>query len=400
MEHNDYPPFHKELERLKKSLSSKSEQSEPSKYGKSDPMYASLHRKAHEYLQLPEAMDVHPIDNERSQHKESDDWVENLQQDVKAKWLRLRRCLHSEPGTAFSFEDWKEGKNGKCIRPRGASTWNNPNPKLRYFDKDHKFEKVCLEDSFATRGLQVIAKVTSIELRPGTAFSEWDFFSDSDLYAGDDAFAGDEQWQSDGTLNEHIAATAIYIFEDDNTTEKHIEFRQPSRMEDRHYETNYDLDHFQAIFDIPRDLSQYPLPASQELGAITACRGRLLAFPATLQRRWKRFKIQDPTKFGRVSFLTLMLVDPYWRIASTRNVPPQQPRKYDNDVVRTVREILGHKLPAEITNQIVDELVDWDSPTAEALRDKALVDRERLFALEARVRSHFEEVEYLDADST
>lgn len=65
-------------------------------------------------------------------------------------------------------------------------------------------------------------------------------------------------------------------------------------------------------------------PPFQNLGSVTTPQGRLLAFPNTLQHKVEPFELVDKTKPGHRRFLILWLVDPHYRICSTRNVPPQQ----------------------------------------------------------------------------
>ena len=64
--------------------------------------------------------------------------------------------------------------------------------------------------------------------------------------------------------------------------------------------------------------------AIQELGSVTTPLGRLLAFPNTLQHKVEPFELVDKARSGHRRFLAIWLVDPHYRICSTRNVPPQQ----------------------------------------------------------------------------
>lgn len=70
-------------------------------------------------------------------------------------------------------------------------------------------------------------------------------------------------------------------------------------------------------------------PPFQNLGSVTTPQGRLLAFPNTLQHKVEPFELVDKTKPGHRRFLVLWLVDPHYRICSTRNVPPQQESWWD-----------------------------------------------------------------------
>jgi len=67
----------------------------------------------------------------------------------------------------------------------------------------------------------------------------------------------------------------------------------------------------------------------QDLGSVSTPQGRLLAFPNTLQHKVEGFELIDKTRPGHRRFLVLWLVDPHYRICSTRNVPPQQESWWD-----------------------------------------------------------------------
>jgi hypothetical protein len=65
-------------------------------------------------------------------------------------------------------------------------------------------------------------------------------------------------------------------------------------------------------------------PAIQVLGSVNTPDGRLLTFPNVMQHRIEGVSLLDPSRPGRTRFLKLHLVDPHYRICSTRNVPPQR----------------------------------------------------------------------------
>lgn len=60
------------------------------------------------------------------------------------------------------------------------------------------------------------------------------------------------------------------------------------------------------------------------MGSIKASPGRLIAWPNVLHYRLKPCELLDETQPGHYSFVILSLVDPNYRVCSTRNVPPQQ----------------------------------------------------------------------------
>jgi hypothetical protein len=171
----------------------------------------------------------------------------------------------------------------------------------------------------------------------------------------------------DNTLNEHIVATAIYFYDIENTTaaEMKISFRQRAYMnqDDYHYDRS-DWPAFPSKFEVPREDIESMLGfkeksnlfalTTQEIGYISAVQGRLITWPSTLQYRFEQATLADsaseipssssprspsppppsstPTASksdsstvpGYCRFVMLSLVDPHYRICSTRNVPPQE----------------------------------------------------------------------------
>ncbi|KAL2034939.1 hypothetical protein VTO58DRAFT_100856 [Aureobasidium pullulans] len=86
-----------------------------------------------EYLALPKKLEG------REGDQISPTWeTENggLSKALYTKWKRLRTWRHPEPGTAFSFDDWKAGRAGKTIIDRKI---DDPN-----FNTCHNFYKVAL----------------------------------------------------------------------------------------------------------------------------------------------------------------------------------------------------------------------------------------------------------------
>lgn len=73
--------------------------------------------------------------------------------------LMCKVHMHPDPGTVFSFADWKEGRTGKTV----VKKTNHSDPHLAeetQLDSDHKFYKISLQDTFRDQGLQVIVKIS------------------------------------------------------------------------------------------------------------------------------------------------------------------------------------------------------------------------------------------------
>lgn len=71
---------------------------------------------------------------------------------LKLKYRRCKKWLHPEPGVAFTYDEWKAGKNNHAIVPGRMLHWRKLTdlpPK-----EDHAFYTVSLETEFAQQGLQ------------------------------------------------------------------------------------------------------------------------------------------------------------------------------------------------------------------------------------------------------
>ncbi|KEQ81619.1 hypothetical protein M438DRAFT_399248 [Aureobasidium pullulans EXF-150] len=209
-----------------------------------------------------------------------------LSEALYTKWKRLRTWRHPEPGTAFSFDDWKAGRAGKTIIDKKI---DDPN-----FNTCHNFYKFALQDSFRKKGLQVVVKISSVELTL------------------EDLAYGGTDWHLDGMLNDHIVASALYVFDVKNVTEARLSFRQQTRMEQAefHY-SKHEMEILMEVFAIPSD--------EEDMDDFV-----MFDFPPSLQDLGSPIQLLNPTVSGHCKFISLHLVDPHYRICSTRNVPLQR----------------------------------------------------------------------------
>lgn len=76
----------------------------------------------------------------------------------------------------------------------------------------------------------------------------------------------------------------------------------------------------------------------QEIGSVATPEGRIIAFPNTLQHRVEPFELVDKTVPGHRRFVVLWLVDPHYRVLSTRNVPPQQREWWERAEVELIED--------------------------------------------------------------
>lgn len=115
-------------------------------------------------------------------------------------------------------------------------------------------------------------------------------------------------------------------------------------------------------------------PPYQNLGSVTTPQGRLLAFPNTLQHKVEPFELVDKTRPGHRRFLVLWLVDPHYRICSTRNVPPQQESWWDGTEVRP-KSGTDASEATTLTGEVADGRMSLEE--AKELRLKLMAERTR-----------------------
>ena len=179
-------------------------------------------------------------------------------------------------------------------------------------------------------------------------------------------------------LNEHIVATTILCLSRSNVLPYSIQFEVEARLDDSeiHYEGG-NLNELAALFELSsgqRLGSEYGNRTARQLqylGRVDLPEGRLLAMPSVL-RRFSDSKPQlaDPSKPGHMRLLVLHLVDPNYRICSTRNVPPQQHAWWWAGAAgpeRLVRPTKGG-VPEEIDRQIAEETGYWPLSHEEAVK--------------------------------
>lgn len=343
--------------------------------------YEAMCAQVEAYLQEPESKDKVYWDQVRTQR---------IPEDWKARWGLLRTALtkyactfifeHSDPGTAYSYSDWKAGRTGKsivgpahpdyvCSPDYELSKFFEANPWLTPYEwmykpkeedpDDHQFYTLALQDEFREQGLQTVVRIHSIELDPETP-----------------SFPG-EEWHTEGNANERIVANAIYALDSENMSEPQISFRQRCRLGGRTWVYDRigadDSDNEERAADEIDDLIlNYALwdvkyigrlcgfehiqdsPSWQQLGEVKMPPGRLISFPNAFQRRMGLLQLQDKTKPGHCRFLTMSLVDPTYRLCSTRNVPPQQTGWTKGDGAESATRMdLGEAL--ELREELVKE---------------------------------------------
>ncbi|KAH6684976.1 hypothetical protein F5X68DRAFT_21397 [Plectosphaerella plurivora] len=207
--------------------------------------------------------------------------------------------------------------------------------------------------------IQVIVKLANIHLTP-----------EKPTYDGG-------SWHIEGQMNEHICATALYYYDNENITPSHLAFRTVANAEDLMMDLRYeqsDLYSINGTFAI--DANGNTL---QNIGRTLTPEGRLLAFPNVYQHRVSPFELVDKTRPGHRKILALFLVDPAVPIISTANVAPQQSSWWLGEDGIAARSGEMAKLPRELV-EMVNESMDWpiSLDEAKALRLELMDERTQM----------------------
>lgn len=131
-----------------------------------DTIFEDLFEKTREYMKLPDAPDYQEDEEDYFdplwETIEDGTWEQNkdinLHSVIDWKWRRMRKTKHPEVGEAYSYEDWKAGRIGKTVVSTGD--------RLHDVDLRHEWYDVDLGKTWRVKGLQVIIKLSSIELTP------------------------------------------------------------------------------------------------------------------------------------------------------------------------------------------------------------------------------------------
>ncbi|KAJ7499600.1 hypothetical protein FB451DRAFT_1118690 [Mycena latifolia] len=226
-------------------------------------------------------------------------------------------------------------------------------------------EKTITPYSLRGRTIQCIVKLANIHLTP-----------ENPEYKGG-------SWHVEGMVNEHIVASGIYYYEEENISESRLAFRVTTSPPVYHDQDD----------EMCMDILYGNSHCCQDLGSIATSAGRALAWPNIYQHRVAPFKLIDPTKPGHRKILAIFLVDPSIApIPSATTVPPQQ-ADWAFDALEAARSDVGSlfsRLPPELSNAIHEQFPD-------ALITRAEAEEYRLRLMKERttfVKAHDEELLY------
>ncbi|KAJ7499546.1 hypothetical protein FB451DRAFT_1073796 [Mycena latifolia] len=201
-----------------------------------------------------------------------------------------------------------------------------------YKEDTGELEKTIVPYSLRGKTIQCIIKLANIHLTP----------ENPDYKGG--------SWHVEGMLNEHIVASGIYYYEEDNISESRLAFRVNTGPPVYHQQDDELC--MKILYGMKRD--SY---CCQDLGSIATSAGRALAWPNIYQHCVAPFQLVDPTKPGHRKILAIFLVDPSIEpIPSATNVLPQQA----DWAFAALEEARGDpssafsRLPPELSNAIRD----------------------------------------------
>jgi hypothetical protein len=145
---------------------------EAGKHPGGETYYAAI-EEAKAYCAQPDFNPYDSSDDEkpscRSGYKELDDldaWCRSggdLALPVQIRYGRLKHFVHPEPGTAYTYQQWKAGQAWEAIIKRKACDYR-PDVDAPTARIPHETYGVALQGSFRQKGLQVIVKIDRIEL--------------------------------------------------------------------------------------------------------------------------------------------------------------------------------------------------------------------------------------------
>lgn len=205
-----------------------------------------------------------------------------------------------------------------------------------------------------TSRIQVIVKLANIHLTP-----------ENPTYEGG-------SWHLEGQLNEHICATALFYYDNDNITESLLSLRTSADAEELSMDLRYHQSDVQSIARMFAVEESHEASTLQDVGSVLTLQGRAIFFPNLYLHKVEPFALQDPTRPGHRKILALFLVDPKVPIISTGNVPPQQRHWWPGE-----EYIRGEmRLPAEVGQMVLDH-VDFPFDEAEAKRIREELMEER-----------------------
>ncbi|KAJ7688959.1 hypothetical protein B0H17DRAFT_1169438 [Mycena rosella] len=246
----------------------------------------------------------------------------------------------SDPEDDMDEEEWAKHRDSQKALPE-ANTYGG------------ELESVLSPISLRGRTVQCIIKLANIHLTP-----------EHPKYAGG-------SWHVEGMANEHIVASGIYYYDEENITESRLSFRVPTGQPTYHEQD--DSECMEILYGIDKDDD-----CVQDIGSMVTKAGRALSWPNLFQHCVSSFELADASKPGHRKILAIFLVDPTVDpIASTTDVPPQQAEWAAEALQQAWRDpgSLVSCLPQELVDLIKERLPAMTRKEAEAYRLELMKER-------------------------
>ncbi|KAJ7640393.1 hypothetical protein DFH06DRAFT_1477909 [Mycena polygramma] len=224
-----------------------------------------------------------------------------------------------------------------------------------------ELEQTLSSISLRGRTIQCIIKLANIHLTP-----------EHPKYAGG-------SWHIEGMANEHIVASGIYYYDEENISESLLSFRVPTTQP--YYHGHNDHTCMGCLYGISTSDE-----CVQDIGDMVTKEGRALSWPNVYQHCVSSFHLSDPTKPGHRKILAIFLVDPTIDpIPSTTNVPPQQAEWASEALQESLKDAssLVSRLPQELADLIKGQLASTAMTLKEASAYRLALMEERTVFIKA-----------------
>lgn len=178
----------------------------------------------------------------------------------------------------------------------------------------------------------------------------------------------------------------MYVVEAENITQARVAFQHEDKVHASELEYE-EPDAISEVLDVDywESYEETPPRAVHTFGSVLMIEGRLLSWPNTLRSKQEPFTLANPHQPGNLTVIKLRLVDPHYRICSTRNVPPQQHDWWATEARHA--SDLDARLPPELVHLVMEQTNWWPMSTAEARRLRVDFRRDHQRAQEAADKS-------------
>jgi hypothetical protein len=206
----------------------------------------------------------------------------------------------------------------------------NADEKIKVLKEGH-VENAPEGDSIKLGDCQVIVKIANAEVN-----TEHPVFNEG-------------SWHMEGIEAEKIIATGIYYYDQTNIENTYLRFRTTLGGD------TFDLDYPQSCFEYVNyhygfKLASDGAEAAISLGKIPTKENLCLFFPNFLQHKVSKVELKEGCTEGNRGILVFFLINPFEKVISTANVPPQQTTMTLEDA-KTYRELSMFERKFEYSGQ-------------------------------------------------